>query len=301
MVAIILKAFTLFSIVLLAYLLKRSDTFSGRENFVVVSKIVMYVTLPAAIIANLNGIQFHISLLFICLIGFSCNWIYLLVSYLFSRSNDERSFLMININGFNIGNFALPFILYFVQGEPVLYVSLFDAGSSMMVMSGNYLMAKSVQTGERQEMNLNKTLRQFLSSPAVLAYLSMIILSTLSISLPDLLAELAGVIGGANTFLSMFMLGLALEIHIDRKKVSQIIRILSLRYGTAAVLASLIYFLLPVDFLIKKILMIILFAPVASVAPMFTHLLKGDLELSAQINSLTIVISMILISGLLTL
>lgn len=298
---IILKALVLFGIVIFAYLLKQLPLFSGQENFEVVSRIVLYVTLPASIISNLNGTVFHPSLLLLCVFGFLCNWIYIAVSYIFGKDRDQQSFMMINMNGYNIGNFALPFITYFVQGTPILYVSMFDAGSALMVMSGNYLVARTVKDGKPQNLSGVNIIKRFFSSPAVVAYVVMVTLSLFSLSLPKVLGEFVGIIGGANTFLCMFMIGLALEMRIDREKLSAILKILSLRYGVALVLAVMVYFFLPGDLTMKKILIILLFAPVASAAPMFTNWLGGDLELSAQVNSLTIIISMVIISGLLTL
>lgn len=298
---IIQKALVLFGIVIFAYLLKQAPLFRGQENFEVVSRIVMYVTLPASIISNLNGTAFHPSLLLLCVFGFLCNWIYIAVSYIFGKDRDQQSFMMINMNGYNIGNFALPFITYFVQGTPILYVSMFDAGSALMVMSGNYLVARMVKDGKSQNLSGVNILKRFFSSPAVIAYVVMVTLSLFSLSLPKVLGEFVDIIGGANTFLCMFMIGLALEMRIDREKLSAISKILSLRYGVALMLAVMVYFFLPSDLMMKKILIILLFAPVASAAPMFTNWLGGDLELSAQVNSLTIIISMVIISGLLTL
>lgn len=296
---IIVKALTLFSVVILGFTLKQFKAFSGRENFEVVSRIVMYVTLPAAIVTNLNGTPFEWSLLLISGFGFLCNWLYILVSYVFGRDREEQSFLTLNINGYNIGNFALPFISYFVQGTPILYVSLFDAGSALMVLSGNYTVASVLKSGESQGLQWQDVLKRFLSSPAVLAYIVMITLSLFSLSLPGPIAEFVGIIGGANTFLSMLMIGLALDLQIDTSQLKNLARILGLRYGLAALIALAVYFFMPVDLVIKKTLIIILFAPVASAAPMFTHFLDGDLELSAQVNSLSIIISMVFISGIL--
>ena len=52
------------------------------------------------------------------------------------KSRTEQSFMILNINGYNIGNFSLPFISFFLEGMPILAISLFDAGSAIMVMGG---------------------------------------------------------------------------------------------------------------------------------------------------------------------
>lgn len=258
--------------------------------------MVLYLTLPSAIISQLNGLRFPSTLLVISLVGFLCNWLFIFISHQVGKDKDEKSFMMLNINGFNIGNFALPFIAFFLEGLPILAISLFDAGSSLMVLGGNFALAKSVK-GEEVKLNIPDLLRTVVRSPAVLAYIGMVTLSLLSLDLPSVIADVTDIIGRANTFLAMFLIGVALDLQVDSNKIKKLSKYLSLRYVTAMLMALLVHLVPVIPTAIKQTLTLLFFAPISGSAPIFTSHLDSDVELSAQINSLSIVVSIVLMSA----
>jgi predicted Na+-dependent transporter len=73
--------------------------------------------------------------------------------------------------------------------------------------------------------------------------------------------------------------------------MAKILRILSVRYGVAAILAVIFYFLLPFDIQVRQALVILAFSPIGTAVPPFTGELGGDVGLSSAINSMAIVIS----------
>lgn len=83
---------------------------------------------------------------------------------------------------------------------------------------------------------------------------------------------------------------------MEREKVSQIAKLMALRYGTAVVFALAAYFLLPFPLEVRQALAIVAFGPVSSVSPAFTGRLNGDVELSSAVNSLSIVLSIVTIT-----
>lgn len=300
MLETIIKASVLVSIIVIANFLTSRGVFSRERDFDTISKLIFYLTLPSAIIANLNGLSFPPILMIISIVGFLCNWIYIMMSYWLGRTPQEKGFLMINMNGYNIGNFSLPFISFFFSEIAILAVSLFDAGSAFMVLGGNYAMAKGVREGETKIDGLY-ILRTMMSSPSVIAYIVMIVLSLFSLQLPTFAVNITQIIGSANTFLSMFMIGVALDLRLHSGHFRLILKTLSSRYIVAGVISALMYFLLPFSLEIRQTLAILAFAPVSGVATMYTRLLKDNFELAAVINSLSIIISIIIMSSLLVL
>jgi len=113
MIETIAKAGTLVSFIACGYILKQLGLFS-RESFNTISTIVFDITLPAAIIIHLNGVHFEGRLLYISVLAIVCNLIFIGLGYILGRDKIEKSFYMLNLNGFNIGNFALPFVSYFL-------------------------------------------------------------------------------------------------------------------------------------------------------------------------------------------
>ena len=59
------------------------------------------------------------------------------------------------------------------------------------------------------------------------------------------------------------------------------------------------WFLLPFDRALKKTLVILLFSPLASFDPIFTEKCGGDVGLSSEINSISIIISIVCMTLLL--
>ena len=104
--------------------------------------------------------------------------------------------------------------------------------------------------------------------------------------------ECASIIGGANSFMAMFMIGVGFKLTLgDRSQTRKIMKILLTRYGVGAVLAAAFYFLLPFDLQVRQALVILAFSPIGSAVPPFTAELGGDAGLSSAINSMSIVIS----------
>lgn len=292
---ILYKSGQLILIIVLGYTLKSFGLFSKERDFETLSNLILYITLPAAILTNLNGLRFPIGLLGISIFGFLCNWMYIAIARKFGNNKEEQSFMALNINGYNIGNFSLPFISFFLEGIPILAISLFDAGSSIMVLGGNYAIAEGIQR-EKTSFDFADLFRKIIKSPPIIVYMLMVILSLASIDLPPFVVDIAGIIGSANTFLAMFMIGIALELNFSRENLRKLFKYASLRYIPAFVLAffiSLIPFI-PVE--IKYTLTLILVAPVSGSAPIFTGRIDNDIELSAQVNSLTIILSIMIMS-----
>lgn len=283
-------------VIVLGYFLKKAGLLSREKDFSTISKIVLYVTLPAAIITNLNGLRFPAFLLFISLFGFLCNWLYVFFAKKFGKTNTEKGFMAINVNGYNIGNFALPFIAFFLEGLPILAISLFDAGNSVMVLGGNYAVAQNFKDGDA-DFNFKNLFQTILRAPTILVYFVMVTLSLFSLNLPVLLFDVAEIVGAANTFLSMLLIGVALEFNFGKNELKQMYKFLLIRYIPAIALSIIVLWMPLLGHEIKLGLSVLLLGPVAGSAPIFTDLLDGNVELSAQFNSVSIVLSILLISS----
>lgn len=295
---ILYRSIILIFIIGLGNVMKAFNLFTKEKDFSTIAKIILYITLPSAIITNLNGLRFPPYLILISFVGFFSNWLYIVVSEKMGRNKQEKAFMALNINGYNIGNFALPFIAFFLEGIPILAISLFDAGSAVMVMGGNYAIADNIKN-DGGKIKVQSLLKIMITSPAVITYGIMILCSLLSVNLPSIIIDFASIIGGANTFLSMFMIGIILNLTFDKEKIGKLIKYVSIRYIIALAVAILVFFLPFISTEIKQTLVLLLFAPVAGTAPIFTQQLNSDTELSAQLNSLSIVLSIVIMSSLL--
>lgn len=292
---IIYQSSILISIIVLGYVVKNIGIFSKIEDFDTLTNVILYITLPSAIITNLNGLEFPPILLVISIFGFLCNWLYLFISKRVGDDKDEQSFMMLSINGYNIGNFALPFIAFFLEGIPILAISLFDAGSSIMVLGGNYAIAKGTKK-KSSRFDIPDLLRTVVKSPTVVVYILMVILSLLTIELPAVVMDIIQIPANANTFLAMFFIGIALEFNFELENMKKMLKYILARYLPAFGLVTIILLTPFIPTEIQYALALLLVAPVSGSAPIFTGRLDNNVEMSAQINSFSIIISILLMS-----
>lgn len=177
---------------------------------------------------NLNGLRFPTSLMFILIFAILCNSIYILLARRFGQDNKEKAFMTISVNGYNVGGFALPFIAFFLEGVPILAASLFDAGNSIMVLSANYTLAENLQNGHAR-FDMKGFIKSILTMPPILVYFLMVILSLTSLNLPTVVLDIASIIGNSNTFLAMFMIGLALEFNFENGHAKKLTKYMLVR------------------------------------------------------------------------
>ena len=295
---ILLKAGSYIAVIILGFVLRRIGFFD-EHAFPVISKIVVKVTLPAALIANAVGREIDLQLLALVLLGFGGGVIYMAAGFFLNRKRgkDQQAFEILNIPGYNIGTFALPFTQSFLGPVGVLTTSLFDVGNAFVCLGGAYGVALSVRDG--RGFDGKRVLWALSRSVPFLAYVVTVTMNLCRIPIPTPVASCAGIIAGGNAFLAMLMIGVGFKLSLDRSKLGRTLVILLCRYAVAAMLALVCYFLLPFPLEVRQTMVILVFSPIGSAVPGFTAELKGDVGLSCSINSLSILISIVVIVTLL--
>ena len=298
MLDILLKAGCYIAVMILGFVLRRIGFFD-EHAFPVLSKLVVRVTLPAALIANAVGREIDLQLLSLVLLGLGGGVIYMIIGYVLNRKrgNDQQAFEILNIPGYNIGTFALPFTQSFLGATGVLTTSLFDVGNAFVCLGGAYGVAAAVKDGKG--LDFKRVGKALAVSVPFLAHIITVCMNLCHIPIPGFIADCAGIIANANVFLAMLMIGVGFKTDMDFSQRGTIIRILTVRYAVAAVLALCYYFLLLFDLPVRQTLVILAFSPIGSAVPGFTAELKGDVGLSCTVNSLAIVISIVIIVTLL--
>ncbi len=291
MTAVLTRAACFIGIILMGYLLRQVGFFK-QEDFHVLSRIVLKITLPAAIIVSFAGKEIDASMLVLCLLGLGGGLVYIGAGFLMNMraSRDKKAFEILNLSGYNIGNFTLPFVQSFLGPMGVVITSLFDTGNAVVCLGGAYSVA-AMAKGEGKGKPVVQVARTLVKSVPFDTYMIMTVLCLLGIRLPDQAISFAGIIADGNAFMAMLMIGVGFKLSGDRSQMGTIIKILAVRYGVAALLSAGFYFLLPMPLEYRQTLAILVFAPIASAAPAFTADLKGDIGLSSAVNSISILIS----------
>ena len=301
MAEILMKAGSFIAIIILGYVLRRRGFFK-EEDFYVLSRIVHEITLPAAIVTNFTGIDMKPSMLLMSLLGLGGGIILTGMAFLISagKNGEEKAFNIINLTGYNIGNFTMPFAQSFLGPLGVVATSLFDSGNALVCLGGTYSVAVMAK-GEKGKFSIMPIIKTLLSSVPFDAYLLMTVLSLLHLSLPAPMVSFTGIIANGNAFMAMLMLGVGFKMTLDKSRMGKIIQILFIRYSVSIALAAAFYFLLPCELEYRQALAILALSPIASAAPAFTGDLDGDIGLASAVNSISIVISIVLITGTLLL
>ena len=299
MLDIIIRAGCFVAIIALGFALRRCGVFQ-ESDFRVLSTIVIKITLPAAIITSFAGREIDPAMLSIALLGFGGGLLYLILGFLMKLrgSREERAFEMLNLPGYNIGNFTLPFVQSFLGPVGVITTSLFDTGNAFICLGGAFGAASAVKAGNG--FDFKRIIKALAKSVPFLCYILVITLNLSRVSLPGPVIEFAGIVANANAFLAMFMIGVGFRITANRTQLSHILRLLLVRYGVAALLAVCFWNWLPFDADVRRTLVILVFSPIGSAVPPFTRELGGDVGLSSAVNSFSIVISIVIIVTLLT-
>ena len=296
---VLVRAGCFVAIIVLGFVLRKIGFFK-EGAFHTLSQIVVKITLPASIIKSFSGSELDVSMLLIMGLGFGAGVLYVLAAYLANLKSpkEQQAFDVVNLPGYNIGVFAMPFISSFLGPAGVVTTGVFDSGNAFVCLGGSYGVAASIKDGSG--FSVKRILKALLTSVPFLTYIIMLLLSLMKLTLPAPVLECANIISGGNAFVAMLMIGVGFKLEAKKEQIGHLIKIVVMRYAIAAVVAVVFYFLLPLSLEVRQTLVLLAFAPIGAAVPGFTAQIKGDTGLSSAINSVCIIISIIIMVTLLS-
>lgn len=297
MLDVLIKALSFVAIICIGYIFKRIGIFN-EDDYRIISKIVINLTLPAAVINSFADFKMDYSLLEVLVIGLLGNVIMVVLAMLMTRRETAAAklFYIFSMSGYNIGCFTLPFVQSFLGAFGVIVICIFDMGNAIMCTGLTYAFAASCigsADGSREPLSIKNILDKIIHSVPFMVYFIMLLLVELNIKLPDAVYTLTHSIGGANAFLSMLMIGMMFEIKMDKRSLLYISEILGGRYIVGIALSACCYFLGPFSPEINKVLAAAFLAPSTAVGPIYLEKLGGNVPLAGFANSASIVISVV--------
>lgn len=295
-----LKPLSYVLIIVLGYMLKRSG-FLRAEDRTAFSRVMMNITLPCAFIQAFDGLVLEANMFLIIALGLLCAGLPIAFMYLTTSGVDKRlrAYRMLNIGGYNIGCFSVPLLSAFFGSAGVVSACLFDIGNAVVMTGGAYAMTSTLlHTGGEEREGAWEILMKFLRSVPFDTYMVLLLLGAVGVTLPHALFELTRPIGQANSFIAMLIIGMAFEPAADPAFLRETGRELLIRYAFSAVFALMIFTLSPFDLLTRQVLTVVCFAPLSSLAPIYTERCKSDMALASFTNSASILVSLIIMLGL---
>lgn len=262
----------------------------GKGADKLISNIVFKLTLPATIIHAFGSSGLEMSMLLLVVVGFLCAAIPYLVTFALTARLDSRDrvLFLFGSGGMNIGCFALPFIQALFPAQCVVAACMFDAGNSIVVTGGSYALTKTLLGDASDEHPLRTIAKRLLSSIPFDCYLALVALSLLGIQIPSAVIEFVEPVANANTFLSLFMLGLMVRLELDHRKLGTLARLLALRSAFAAALMAAVLVALPFDWTIRCVIATVVWAPMSALTPVYTLWCKGDYGLAGLAGAASI-------------
>lgn len=273
--------------------------FFKEDDFRLIAKLVIYFTVPCAIISSFGRLTMDLSMLCLILLGIAANVILMTVGYFcaFKAGNDQKAFNIINYSGYNFGSFTLPYLQAFFHPAALVAACMVDAGNSLFCTGGSYAIAGWF-SNLTEEKRWRSVVRRVFSSVPCDVYIVMILLAVLHISIPAWLLSFTDVVGSANSFLCMLMIGMSLQLPIKAKRCLKLVGLILVRYFVSAGMAVLVWIVAPLPEEMKGAIALVLLSPFTSLNVVFTEKINGDTQLSSQAASLSIVVSTIVITCL---
>ncbi len=296
MVTIILNALSIFLILIIALLLKKIGLLHQKDG-ALVSKIVVYVTLPATILIGVNHTRLSGMYFLLMFMGVFSNFILIFIGEFLGRKEtvEERGLYMFDLSGYNIGNFSIPFVSSFFPAA-IPFLAMFDMGNSFMVTGATQAIVESRSQKSKHGFIFREVAGILLRNPPFVVYLLMFVLAIFGLGFPNSWLVPIRPLANANTLLSIFTIGLFMEFQLPKGKLKLVLRVLVSRYLFAFIFSALVYFFLPFPHLVKQVLLLIFFCPMS-----FLHMLQAtafgnDRGVTGLAVSLSMFVSLILMS-----
>lgn len=168
MAEVLTQSIILMLFVILGYFMKRVKIF-GNTDYRVMTRTVMYVTLPCTIINGFSRFEWDNSLLLIPFLGLGVNIVLQAVGYLMCRKRDDQDkiYYMLNTPSFSTGTFAMPFIQNSLGVEGIVAACIFDVGGTLMPSGLSYVCASAVLKEQKERVNAAFVVKKLFTSPGI--------------------------------------------------------------------------------------------------------------------------------------
>lgn len=266
-------------------------------------KILINITLPAAIIINFNKntLSSGAMMISLALLGLGVNVLMVAIAIVMTRKRfpHDQALFMLCMPSMNIGAFSIPFIQSFLPSLGIVTACMFDLGNSIACTGGTYAFTSQYVARNRKGIDFKSFVTKLVTSTPLMTYIIMFVIVSFGFKLPDAIITLISPMSAANPFIAMMMIGSMIRIDMKREYITDVLTVVGSRHLLSIVLALVCYLILPFDLVIRQALVLVSFAPLSVIAPAYTGLCGGDEGKASAINSLTIILSVIEITALL--
>lgn len=281
-------------IILSGFLVKSLEIFP-KEAGNILSRFVLYITLPATIFSVFTKSTVDPNFIILPISAISIGTIVFILSYLLLKKiyieEKTKWSLLISMCGYNIGLFAYPFIQTLYGDQGVLMMAMFDIGNSLIVFGLAYAVSL---IAFNNRINYKEIIKKVITFFPLDIYLISILFNLLKIKLPFIINELISQLAIPNNTLALFTLGYFLDFNLNPQELKAILLGLLLRI-IPGILVSVILSPLS-NYLIAKIISIGTLLPVPLVAIVYSNERSLNPKFASVFVTLTIITGVIAVT-----
>lgn len=294
--AIFTQAISFLLVILVAYLFKLAGILEAKDG-TTISKIILNLTLPATIIIGFNSVRLNSALLLMIALGLLTNIVLITFAGFIwrKRERSDQALMIFSQAGYNIGNFTIPFVQAFFP-EAIPFIGSFDTGNALILFGGTPILADKMTGQNRETKGVRKAIFKLFSTPTFTTYIIMILFALIKFSVPGNILSIVELFASSNAFLSMFMIGLYLELDISKSDLEKVVELLLTRYSLGILLALIAYFLLALPQIVRLSLVLLALAPIATVSTINMVIYGNKASLSGFLSSISIILSLVFMS-----
>lgn len=253
------------------------------------SNVALYVATPAVILQSL-ATTFDAAKMVAGAACMALSFIFTLVSAgvarLYFRDRQRAAQLGITIS--NMGFMGIPLVQSVLGEEYVFYISACMAGQVPLIWSyGIWLISQDTS---------KISLKKIATNPSIVAVVVGIVLFCCSIDLTGVIKVTAQDMGNLNTGLAMLVMG----IYLAQTDLRSLVRdrnlyaACALRLLAVPAIVIAVMVLLPLDPIVKLVVVIALSTPCGTVSAMFPQMFGGDYRFGAGLVSVSTLLSLVL-------
>ncbi len=293
------KIISYFSIIALGYFLKKIDFFSEKDG-AILSRLIIYVTLPLVIVNAITSVKLKPSLLFLTFFGsaaaFSILIFALIVFSKFIVPNKTKGSLSLTLCGLNLAIFAYPFAQLMWSNKGLTYMAMFDIGNALIIYTLGYSVALKYSS---DGFSLKTVVKKLVTFPPLIAFSAALFINFSSIKIPSGVFSMISPISSANAFLSMLTIGIYLNFKRMTKDVKYIFTAVAVKYAIGLAVGILLWYLstllAPTDHIASIIVLISSVMPTPLLSLVYSIERKLDPEIAGGMVTVTVVISSLIL------
>ncbi len=293
MIYVLLKSFSYVAIILIGIFMKYSGFLPENAGHVI-NKIVVRLTLPAAIVVSFSNVEsMESKMILIALAGMFMSIIMMVFGAVITRGKERKTRVlhMLCLPSFNVGSFIMPFTQACLPPIGTVTSCVFDVGNGFMCTGANYPIVSQYLSEDKDGFHIWDFVKRLLSSPPLVIYVLLFALSLLGIQVPAVITDFIAPIGNANPFMAMLMLGLLFHWEPKREYMIPILKILGMRQVFSVICAVFFYFCMPFELAVRQALVLVCFAPMSAIAPAYVSMCNGDEGMASCANSMSVILS----------